>query len=162
MWVSTDVQSHAFSKAVRTGFKRLFEYIDGANNEAVKIPMTAPVRTTVGAAAGPFRQNNFTVSFFVPFSFQKNGAPKPNNPDVYLEEEAGSFTAYVAQKGGYVLDDWSVHKMVKGLTQALKADGKEVDAETFVTAGYDPPFRIAGRHNEVWLMATDAEQQSKL
>lgn len=28
---------------------------------------------------------------------QKKGAPKPNNPDVYLEEEAGSFTAYVAQ-----------------------------------------------------------------
>ena len=37
-----------------TPCRRLFEYIDGANNEAVKIPMTAPVRTTVGAAAGPF------------------------------------------------------------------------------------------------------------
>lgn len=40
------------------------------------------------------------------------------------------------QKGGYVLDDWSVQSMVKGLTQALEADGKVFDNETFVTAGW--------------------------
>jgi hypothetical protein len=32
--------------------------------------MTAPVVTRIGAAAGPFCKNNFTIAFFVPFAFQ--------------------------------------------------------------------------------------------
>lgn len=50
--------------------QRLYAYIGGANEEEVKIPMTSPVRVEVEAAAGPFCKNNFTVSFFVPFSYE--------------------------------------------------------------------------------------------
>lgn len=35
-----------------------------------QVPMTAPVRTRIVAAAGPFCKSKFTVSFFVPPKFQ--------------------------------------------------------------------------------------------
>ncbi|KAL4445812.1 hypothetical protein ABPG77_009011 [Micractinium sp. CCAP 211/92] len=153
-WVSMDVEAYAYALAINKAFQQLYQYIDGANADATKIPMTAPVRTKISAASGPFCKNNFTVSFFVPFAFQKKGAPKPNNPDLYLEDAPAS-TFYVAQKGGYVMDDWSVQKMVKALSDALERDEKDYETEVFYVAGYDPPFRITGRHNEVWLEAKD-------
>lgn len=169
--------------------------------------MTAPVRTKVGAAAGPFCKNSYTVSFFVPHAFRHH-PPKPNNPEVYIEKEEGGFTAFVAQaswgwrvsdgsgsvqravgsgwaggqptrlrgghilspaacapgvlatppllqKGGFVLDDWSVQAMVKGLSEALDAQGLPYDPDSFFVAGYDSPARITGRHNEVWLLAQE-------
>lgn len=55
------------------------------------------------------------------------------------------------------MDDMSVANMVNTLAQDLDADGKSYDAEMFVFAGYDPPFRLKGRHNEVWLRSLDEE-----
>ncbi|EFN55172.1 hypothetical protein CHLNCDRAFT_57955 [Chlorella variabilis] len=153
-WVSTDVEAYAYALGVSKGFQRLYQYIDGANHAAVKIPMTAPVRTLISAAAGPFCKSNFTISFFVPFAFQKDGAPKPNNPDVYLDHSP-AFTAFVAQSGGFVMDDFSVTRMAKRLTDALDRDEQPYNADTFFFAGYDPPFRLMGRHNEVWVVAEE-------
>jgi len=53
--------------------QRLFKYISGDNVGHVKIPMTAPVTVKVTAAQGPFCEDNFTVSFFVPFEHQVHG-----------------------------------------------------------------------------------------
>ncbi|KAL4425814.1 hypothetical protein ABPG75_009830 [Micractinium tetrahymenae] len=153
-WVSMDVEAYTYAIAVSEAFHQLYQYIDGANHDAVKIPMTAPVRTKVSAAAGPFCKNNFTISFFVPFAFQKKGAPKPNNPDLYLEHTPAA-TYYVAQKDGFVMGDWIVQKMVKTLAETLERDGREYESEVFYVAGYDPPYRIKGRHTEVWLEAED-------
>lgn len=43
-------------------------------------------------------QSNFTVSFFLPYRLHRH-APKPNNPDVYIQPSP-AFTAFVAQVGG--------------------------------------------------------------
>lgn len=50
--------------------QRLFAYIDGGNEEGVKIPMTSPVLTSVTPSCGPFCKQNFNISFFVPFHLQ--------------------------------------------------------------------------------------------
>jgi hypothetical protein len=44
----------SFVSATKTGFHRLFQYIEGANLNDTKVPMTAPVITTVMPSAGPF------------------------------------------------------------------------------------------------------------
>ncbi|KAI7844370.1 hypothetical protein COHA_002168 [Chlorella ohadii] len=154
-WASTDVEAYAFALAANTGFRRLFGYIDGQNEEAVKIPMTAPVRTKISAAAGPFCKNQFTVSFFLPYRLHRH-APKPNNPDVYIQPSP-AFTAFVAAKGGYVMDDWQITGMAKGLADRLDEAGIPYDTDSFFFAGYDPPFRLTGRHQEVWLVGKEEQ-----
>lgn len=59
----------------------------------LKVPMTAPVTTRVIPAPGPACENNFTVSFFVPFADQDN-PPMPSNDKVFISP-LQEFTAYV-------------------------------------------------------------------
>lgn len=44
----------SFVSATKRGFHKLFQYIGGANLNDTKVPMTAPVVTTVMPSAGPF------------------------------------------------------------------------------------------------------------
>ncbi len=143
-------------------------------------------------------QNQFTVSFFLPYRLHRH-APKPNNPDVYIQPSP-AFTAFVAAKGGYVMDDWQITGMAKGLADRLDEAGIPYDTDSFFFAGwvrervgglqvrlktgglrgragicgwpadgpadhnlslpirrYDPPFRLTGRHQEVWLVGKEEQ-----
>lgn len=44
-------------------------------------------------------------------------------------------------------------------SQALDEAGVEYEADWFWYAQYDPPFRLTGRHNEVWMVAKEAAPQ---
>ena len=61
----------------------------------------------------------------------------------------------MAQSGGFLVDDYSVARMAQALSDALDADGVEYDDSHFYSAGYDPPFRLRGRHNEIWIKAKE-------
>jgi hypothetical protein len=69
-WASTVVTGVKYDKAVAAGFWRLFKYISGNNEQQQKVEMTAPVTVRVIPSQGPFCEDNFTISFFVPFDFQ--------------------------------------------------------------------------------------------
>jgi hypothetical protein len=69
-WASTVVTGVKYDKAVAAGFWRLFKYISGNNEEQQQVEMTAPVTVRVIPSQGPFCEDNFTISFFVPFDFQ--------------------------------------------------------------------------------------------
>ena len=133
------------------GFNRLFAYIGGANAAGAKIPMTAPVAVDVAPGAGPTCGSNFTVSFFVPPS--GGAAPAPTSPQVFFTPLSVR-DVYVAAFGGWA-DQAKVVKKAAALSQALADAGVAVDAqqEGFTVAQYDSPFRLADRHNEVWLLA---------
>lgn len=149
-WVSTVVPDVTYITAVSRGFMRLFHYIGGDNEDNVKIPMTAPVRTRIEPGQGPYCTTNFTVSFFVPFDNQGN-PPVPSNPDVFVETTS-SLKVYVASFPGFARDD-EITMRAATLHMLLEKDGIEVEEGHYYFAGYDAPFRLFNRHNEVWLPA---------
>ena len=51
------------------------------------------------------------------------------------------------------MEDYSLFGKAKRLHEQLEAAGIEVDEANFITAGYDPPFRLQHRHNEIMLAA---------
>ena len=73
--------------------------------------------------------------------------PKPSNEDVYIEHTP-AFTAYVISYGGWQTKD----KFLEHATQlysTLEEKGIDVREDMYYTAGYDSPFRLLNRHNEV-------------
>ena len=149
-WVGTTIPSMNYTYAVNEGFKRLFQYIEGKNQDKIKIPMASPVATKIVPGQGPACDSNFTVLFFVPFAYQRN-TPIPTNPELAIVD-LPAITVYVAQFGGYETDDKLLEYATK-LATALDNDKMPYVKDYYFTAGYDPPYRFIGRHNEVWFLA---------
>jgi len=150
-WASTTVTGIDYDKAGEVAFMRLFKYIQGENVKKVKIAMTVPVTATIQPGPGPVCASNFTYSFFVPFDYQSDPVP-PTASDVFLDKQ-NLGCVYVAVYSGFS-DYKKVVKNVKDLTEALDKAGLKGTYRTdmYFTAGYDSPFVILDRHNEVWLM----------
>ncbi|GAX82798.1 hypothetical protein CEUSTIGMA_g10224.t1 [Chlamydomonas eustigma] len=149
-WVSTNVSDVKYDEAVRTGFWRLFQYISGTNEEDLKIEMTAPVKVQVVPGAGPYCKSQFKISFFVPIESQ-GSAPKPTDSAVYLDD-APAARFFVYSYPGFTYESKMLDKLNTALA-ALNTTDYKYDASYFFTAGYDSPFRLINRHNEVWIPA---------
>ncbi|XP_078505086.1 heme-binding protein 2-like [Lissotriton helveticus] len=147
-WVSTLVEGKSYSHAIVEGFWRLFHYIDGKNSAGIKIPMTVPVLSRVNPV-GVKNVSDITMSFFVPFAV--DDPPTPTNPEVYLSSTPAQ-TVYVKSFGGYAFKSDFV-EMAEKLSQDLNTLGKPFQKDFFITAGYDAPFMLFNRHNEVWYIA---------
>jgi hypothetical protein len=73
-WAETVVQNSTYDVALNTGYERIFQFFNGANNVNQKIEMTAPVTLSQ-------QENNFTIRFFIPLSLGNN-IPQPNDPSI--------------------------------------------------------------------------------
>jgi hypothetical protein len=68
---------------------------------------------------------------------------------VFIESRPAA-DVYVAAFGGWARGStWLDH--ASDAAKALEDEGIRTDGGFFWTAGYDSPFRLTGRHNEVWL-----------
>jgi hypothetical protein len=134
------------------GFMRLFDYIQGANNKSEKIPMTAPVLVQIQPAQGPYCKNNFTVNFFVPFEQQANPFT-PTAKDVYISSFP-AMCAYVKTYPGFGSTTEAILKNAAALAEALSKDGigDTYHKEFYFYAGYDSPFKLFDRTNDVWFV----------
>ena len=142
-------------KAANIAFRRLFDYISGANTVEQKISMTTPVRqepvnarlamtTPVRQEQGP---DGWSIAFIVPSEFTADNAPKPTNPAVYLREVPAERVAVVRYSGRWTDANIAQHRqaLLKGLSSAGIRPAGEV-----VTAYYNAPFSLPPlRRNEV-------------
>jgi len=153
-WSSTVVNGTSLDDAMTTGFDRLFEYISGANDAQASIDMTAPVLVKVTPGAGPNCASSFKVSFFVPFKYQSPSGPFPPKPtsDLVFIETIEAMNVAVAEFSGFAQQKTIIAKaaeeeqLVANSTEMVASEGEE-----WFFAGYDPPFRLTNRHNEVFI-----------
>eukprot|EP00088_Acartia_fossae_P018086 TRINITY_DN20396_c0_g1_i5.p1 TRINITY_DN20396_c0_g1~~TRINITY_DN20396_c0_g1_i5.p1 ORF type:complete len:194 (+),score=37.65 TRINITY_DN20396_c0_g1_i5:29-610(+) len=129
-------------------FFKLFSYIDGHNDQNMKIPMTAPVSFRIIPGEGPNCEGNYTMSFFIPTFLQEN-TPLPTDPEVYIEERPAMNVAAM-QFTGFPGDIEFSKKAAELYTMAAE-EGVNVADVPLWTAGYDGPNVIINRRNEVWL-----------
>uniref|UniRef100_A0A452VH73 Heme-binding protein 2 n=1 Tax=Ursus maritimus TaxID=29073 RepID=A0A452VH73_URSMA len=148
-WVSTSVESMDWDSAIQTGFTKLNGYIQGKNEKEMKIKMTAPVTSLVEPGAGPFSESIITISLYIP-SEQQSDPPRPSESDVFIEDRA-EMTVFVRAFDGFSSAQKNQEQLLT-LASTLREEGKVFNEKVYYTAGYNSPFKLLDRNNEVWLI----------
>ncbi len=130
---------NAYKEVSNSGFRSLAGYIFGGNAEEKKIAMTAPVHMEMGA-------DSSRVSFVMPEGYTMESLPTPDDPNVHVERVPEVVVA-VLRFGGFSNDE-KMAQHADELLQQVKAAGLEsIGPVGFM--GYDPPWQLVARRNEV-------------
>jgi hypothetical protein len=141
----TTVDSN-FDEAGNRAFRRLFNYISGANRTESKIAMTAPVSQEASsrkiAMTAPVIQEEsgaaWNVAFLVPASYSWETVPQPTDDSVRLRRVPERTLAALRFSGTWGEKRFRDHE--KQLRAILETRGLEATGET-IFARYDPPFK---------------------
>jgi len=148
-WASTQLKSISRDEAISPMFRSLFNYISGKNQQNVRVEMTTPVTTQVEPGAGPNCETTFVMSFLVP-DFHQETPPTPFKPVTITERPA--MNVLTRKFAGYVTDQIIIDQAT-ALAEEIQKNGEEnVDFEQYYVAGYDPPYKIINRRNEIWFL----------
>ena len=121
------------------GFRKLAGYIFGSNESGTKISMTSPVHME-------FSKAESSMSFVMPSSFSEENLPRPDDPAVKIEKTEDAYMAAISF-GGYASDK-KIRDYSDKLRTLLHEKGISWDGN-FRYLGYNPPFQIFGRKNEI-------------
>jgi hypothetical protein len=122
-----------------SGFRKLAGYIFGGNESDTKISMTSPVHMDINNAKS-------SMSFVMPSSYNKEDLPKPDDSSVILETTRDEYVAAL-RFSGYASDS-DIRINTEKLRKLLD-ENKISYYGNFRYLGYDSPFRITGRRNEI-------------
>ena len=110
-------------------FRKLFNYIAGANSSSKKIKMTTPVTQT--------KENNvFFMQFYLPPKFNKKTTPIPSNPEVEIISMKEGYFAVIKYSGRS--SDENFTKYSKILRKKLLEDKILINGFA-IKATYNPP-----------------------
>ena len=138
LFTSVKLATGDYKEASGRGFSILAGYIFGGNDKKEKISMTSPVAMSI--------EDSMTMMFMVPKKFKKEDLPKPNQSNIEIHEEPAKKVAAITF-GGWA-DSQKIEKYKNQLTAALDAEGISY-TNKFSFLGYNPPFDLIGRKNEV-------------
>jgi len=122
------------------GFRKLFNYISGNNNENKEIKMTVPVTQEN-------KNGNMTMQFYLPSKFNKDNAPKPSNPEIKILTIEGGYYAVIKYSGRSSDKNFLKNKEI--LEKELKQDNIKILSPP-IRASYNSPFTLPMlKRNEV-------------
>ena len=148
-----------FEQASKQAFRKLFDYISGANRAQQKIAMTAPV--TASAAAGSEsiemtapvvateNQRGWSYAFVLPARYTIDDAPLPLQEDVKLVENKPTRVAVLTYSGSWKQSAFEQNlERLRGWIE----DNRLETASPPRFAAYDPPWTLPFmRRNEIML-----------
>lgn len=135
------IQSNAksYRELGSSGFRKIAGYIFGNNESSSKIEMTSPVHMDIS-------NEGSSMSFVMPSEYNMNNLPRPNDANVKLHETKGEYVAAISF-GGFA-NDASIKKYAAQLEKSLDQKGVKTNGH-FRYLGYNPPYQLIGRKNEV-------------
>lgn len=158
----TAVEGESYRGAVGSGFMRLFDYIQGANEGSSEIAMTAPVLTEPQDGGGRAEgaeiamtapvlseetASGWEVAFVLPAEMTAETAPRPTDDRVEIRSVPARRVAAVRFSGFLGADD--IARERARLMDWIAARG-ETAAGPAQAAGYNPPWTLPFlRRNEV-------------
>ncbi|KAJ0051134.1 hypothetical protein NL108_014602 [Boleophthalmus pectinirostris] len=147
LWVSTDAEAYFMGVGAAMAFRRLFQYITGANEGGYQMDMTAPVLVKIPEETRMWEPAIYTLSFPLPQAYQEQ-PPQPTNDKLYFTEMP-DMDVYVRSYGGWMLSVTS-RLQAHQLTKELDRVGASYNHTHHYGVGYDSPLKLLNRHNEVW------------
>ena len=162
---ATEVQGE-FDAAGNRGFRILFDYISGNNEQAEAIAMTAPVGQRAKgekiAMTAPVSQvkadgsaNLYSISFVVPGEYTLETVPRPRDPRVRIQQVPSRLVAVRRYSGRWRIGNYRENESV--LLQAVANAGLQTVGEPEY-ARYNSPFKPwFMRRNEVMIEVRTAE-----
>ena len=138
LFTSVKLSTKEYKEASSKGFSMLAGYIFGGNERNEKIAMTSPVAMSLA--------DSMTVMFMVPKKFTKEMLPRPSQSQIEFREEPAKTVAAITFSGW--ADDEKIEKYKSELKAALDAEGIAYTNQ-FYFLGYNPPYEVFNRKNEV-------------
>jgi len=137
-FIYATMDASTYEETSGQGFKTLAGYIFGGNQNQQSIAMTSPVEIEM--------KEQMTMKFMVPAEYDIEKMPKPNSAEVHFMTEKERRMAAITFNGW--ADDERIETYKETLQELLAKEGIEHTGD-FSFLGYDPPFKLVGRKNEV-------------
>ena len=138
LFTSVKLDTDNYKRASSKGFSILGGYIFGKNEKKEQISMTSPVAMSLEA--------EMTMLFLVPKKFTKESLPKPENTNIKFIEVPEKKMAAITF-GGWASDK-KIEKYRIMLVNLLDKN-KIKYSDKFSVLGYNPPYEILFRKNEI-------------
>ncbi|MCC6411309.1 MAG: heme-binding protein, partial [Saprospiraceae bacterium] len=131
-----------------SGFRQLAGYIFGGNDTGQKIAMTTPVHMDINDTLS-------SMSFVMPAEYNPDNLPRPKDASIKITTVPEEHVA-VLSFGGFASDEMIKNNAEK-LESLLKNNGISHDGN-FRYLGYNPPYQLFGRKNEIIVRVRWAEK----
>ncbi|AXR76236.1 SOUL family heme-binding protein [Natrarchaeobaculum sulfurireducens] len=141
----------------RIAFRRLFNYISGANQRDESIPMTAPVETQsedsipmtapVRSAVTNTDADSVRMAFYLPAEYSPETAPEPTEAHVSLVTEPRK--AVAVDQFSWWTPEWRVARRTRKLLSTLDREGMEPQGDPYLLRYNDPWTPPFMRRNEI-------------
>jgi hypothetical protein len=138
LFSSVKLNKKGYKESSSEGFRILAGYIFGDNDAKEKIAMTSPVVMELGDSS--------KMMFMVPKNYNLKNLPNPNNSKIVFEKEEVKIIAAIRFDGW--ADDEKIEKYKTILSNELVKE-KLNFINKFSFLGYNPPYEVMNRRNEV-------------
>lgn len=140
----------SYRERSRQGFSRLAGYIFGGNEANQNIAMTSPVMMDL--------QDSGNMSFLLPKRWSIESLPAPNDDRIHFKKEPEKVVAAIRFSGW--ASDSRNDKFASRLSEVLANHGIAHSGK-FMLLGYNPPYEVINRRNEIIVELEDYPQKNQ-